>query len=540
MHLLPSSEIRLDDGADAVDLALPPGDVLVLSFGDSDLAALAAVAGASDLSVRAASLRRLQHPLSVDLLIEKTARHCRFVLLRCLGGLDYWRYGIEQMALSCRAHGVALAVLPGDDREDARLAEYGTVPPACAQALLAYFRDGGGAESMRRLLGGIARVLSTGPAEGAARFAMPEPLQPLALPALFAVWDGQPRPWREALACLSVDKALVPVLLYRSAISAGDTAMGAALAAALAEHGHAPLPLALTSLKDPEVLAELAALIALRKPALIVTTTGFSARDGSDFVLDGADCPILQAVPVGSARDAWEASPRGLSAVDLAMQVALPEFDGRLGAIPVAFKAESADTVTGLVTRRLVPDAAGIAALAGLASGWIELAAKPVRQRRLALVMSDYPARGGRAGFAVGLDTPASVGAIRELLAGAGYDVGHDLASARDQQALMQDLTAGPMDLAVPLPAYREWLAALPEVRAQPAAGDPRPGRGRSCPCRGLFPLPCGGMGQAAGRTAAAARFAATARRATTIPTRRPAMAISPSISGCAGPAATR
>ena len=230
MHLLPSSEIRLDDGADAVDLALPPGDVLVLSFGDSDLAALASVAGASGLSVRAASLRRLQHPLSVDLLIEKTARHCRFVLLRCLGGLDYWRYGIEQMALSCRAHSVALAVLPGDDREDARLAAYGTVPPACAQALLAYFRDGGGAESMRRLLGGIARVLSTGPAEGAARFAMPEPLQPLALPALFAVWDGQPRPWREALACLSVDKALVPVLLYRSAISAGDTAMGAALA----------------------------------------------------------------------------------------------------------------------------------------------------------------------------------------------------------------------------------------------------------------------------------------------------------------------
>src|SRR5262249_40178093 len=117
------------------------------------------------------------------------------------------------------------------------------------------------------------------------------------------------------------------------------------------------------------------------------------------------------------------ASPRGLSAADLAMQVALPEFDGRIGAIPVAFKAEGTDPVTGLSIRRLVPDAEGIAALADLAAGWIALAREPAAERPLALVMSDYPARGGRAGFAVGLDTPASVMAIRTLLAETGYDV---------------------------------------------------------------------------------------------------------------------
>ncbi len=95
MHLLPQSEFRLDDGDAAVDLALPPGDVLVLSFADSDLAALAAAADGA-LSLRLASLRRLRHPLSVDLLVEKTVSKSRFVLLRCLGGLDYWRYGVEQ------------------------------------------------------------------------------------------------------------------------------------------------------------------------------------------------------------------------------------------------------------------------------------------------------------------------------------------------------------------------------------------------------------------------------------------------------------
>jgi len=484
MHLLPTSEIRLDDGEDAVDLDLPPGDVLVLSFTDSDLSALAAAGSA--LSLRLAPLRRLKHPLSTDLLIEKTAAQCRFVLLRCLGGLDYWRYGVEQLGATCRAKGIPLAILPGDAREDSRLAEYATVAPEFAAELLTYFEAGGGAENMRRLLGRIGDYLGADESRpDAADFA------PVPLPPFFALGDsGATLPWREALATLPSNQPLVPILLYRSGVAAGDTAMGEAIAAALASRGLAPLPLALTSLKDPVVTAELAALIATGKPALIVTTTAFSAREGADFVLDGADCPILQAVPVGSPRKAWEASPRGLSAADLAMQVALPEFDGRIGAIPVAFKAEENDAATGLATRRLMPDADGIAALVDLAAGWVSLGRKLVAQRRLALVMSDYPSRGGRAGFAVGLDTPASVAAIRELLVEAGYEVGslsphpeeprsgvskdaptrsgtsfetRSSSAPQDEGSiLMQALTRGPADLSLPLVTYKAWLDTIP------------------------------------------------------------------------------
>ncbi|WP_449257370.1 cobaltochelatase subunit CobN [Bosea sp. (in: a-proteobacteria)] len=493
MHLLPTSEIRLDDGEDAVDLALPPGDLLALSFTDSDLSALAVAAGGGRLSVRLAPLRRLKHPLSVDFLIEKTAVQCRFVLVRCLGGLDYWRYGIEQLGAACRERGIPLAILPGDERDDPRLAEHGTVPAAFAAELLAYFRAGGGAENMRRLLGRI---------EGRLESQSAPCLAPLPLPAFFAIGEGgEPLPWPDAIAALPAGRPLVPILLYRSGVAAGDTAMGEAIAAALARRDLAPLPLALTSLKDPAVTTALAALIAARKPALIVTTTAFSAREGAEFVLDGADCPILQAVPVGSPREAWDASPRGLSAADLAMQVALPEFDGRIGAIPVAFKAEETDPATGLAIRRLVPDPDGTAMLAELATGWIALAARPAAERRLALVMSDYPARGGRAGFAVGLDTPASVTAIRALLAGAGYSVpssptvipgdrretrdpgrnGSDEGSGMDSgsapptrlvrddsgqmdqgRGLMAALTSGPFALTVSLSAYRDWLAGIP------------------------------------------------------------------------------
>ncbi|MGX1790704.1 cobaltochelatase subunit CobN [Bosea sp. NPDC055332] len=530
MHLLPTSEVRLDDGEDAVDLALPPGDLVVLSFSDSDLSALAAAAPDSGLTLRLVPLRRFKHPLSIDLLIEKTLASSRFVLLRCLGGLDYLRYGVEQIAAACRQHGVALAVLPGDDRADERLAGYGTVPSEFAADLLGHFHAGGGAENMRRLLarvdGYLAALPSSDPAALGHLFPREEKdqptkgeaaasasfslrgrrsrqgdegrrdLAPVALPTLFALGpNAAPLPWREALSALPADTSLVPILVYRSGVAAGDTAMVEAIASALAECDLSPLPLALTSLKDASVAAELAALIATRKPALIVTTTAFSARDGDGFVLDAADCPILQAVPVGSVREAWEASPRGLSAADLTMQAALPEFDGRLGAIPVAFKEEIADPATSLTLRRLTPDADCIAALADLAANWVALGSKPRGERQLVLVMSDYPARGGRAGFAVGLDTPASALAIRELLGGAGYDVGGNAATpnsphheeprsgvSKDDPArsgasfetrpsaapqdegwkLMQALTEGPADFTVPLASYRAWLASIP------------------------------------------------------------------------------
>jgi len=101
MHLLPTTTVTLDEGGAAIDLALPAADLVVLSFADSDLAALAAVER-SGLTVSLASLRRLRHPLSVDLLVDRTIAASRCVVIRCLGGLDYWRYGIEQVHASCR------------------------------------------------------------------------------------------------------------------------------------------------------------------------------------------------------------------------------------------------------------------------------------------------------------------------------------------------------------------------------------------------------------------------------------------------------
>src|SRR6516164_9583402 len=121
MHLLTTSSTNLDEIVEAIDLAQPSGDIAILSFADSDLAGLAAAWQAErDVlpSLRLAHLRDLRHPMSVDLWIDRVGAGAKVVLVRLLGGLDWWKYGVERLSALARELGSALAVLPGEDRDD--------------------------------------------------------------------------------------------------------------------------------------------------------------------------------------------------------------------------------------------------------------------------------------------------------------------------------------------------------------------------------------------------------------------------------------
>ena len=143
MHLLTTTSTTLDEIVEPVDLGQSPGEVVVLSFADSDLSGLAAAwAIERDAlpSVRLAHLRDLRHPMSVDLWIDRVGTHAKVILVRLLGGVDWWRYGADRLSMLARERGIALALLPGEDRDDPRLADASTVPPHELSALLDYFR----------------------------------------------------------------------------------------------------------------------------------------------------------------------------------------------------------------------------------------------------------------------------------------------------------------------------------------------------------------------------------------------------------------
>src|SRR5271165_4162317 len=270
MHLLTTTSTSFDDIVAPVDLGQTPGDVVVLSFADSDLAALAAAwAAERDLlpSVRLAHLRDLRHPMSVDLWIERAGIHAKVILVRLIGGLDWWRYGVERLAATARERGIALAVLPGEDRDDPRLAEASTLPAEELGVLLHFFREGG-VENLRALLRRLAR-------HAGARLDVPEPRP---LPRLAGYLHGVGAVDLDRLAAsLPAGRPVVPVIFYRALLLAADTAAIDALCEALASRGLAPAPLVITSLKEPAAAAFVRDALALFAPAAIITTTAFAA-----------------------------------------------------------------------------------------------------------------------------------------------------------------------------------------------------------------------------------------------------------------------
>src|ERR1044071_6115881 len=159
MHLLSTSSTSLDDIVEPVDLGQAPGDIAILSFADSDLAGLAAAWDAERdalPSVRLAQLRDLKHPMSVDLWIERVGAHAKVIVVRLLGGLDWWRYGVERLAALTRERGIVLPGLPGEDRDDPRLAEASTLDADELATLLRFFREGG-QQNLVALLHRLAR-----------------------------------------------------------------------------------------------------------------------------------------------------------------------------------------------------------------------------------------------------------------------------------------------------------------------------------------------------------------------------------------------
>jgi cobaltochelatase CobN len=431
MHILFRETHGLEEGEAAVEPEGAPADILFLSFSDSDLgAAASAVLPAGFPTVRLERIGRYLHPLSVDLLCERLVAPAKVVVIRLLGGLDYWRYGVEEVAAACAASAVPLAVLPGDGRgDDPKLAALSTMAPEARAAIDDCLRQGG-PENLAQALTGAAHAAGLWDEAPSAPAELPEA-------GLFRHKD---------ILMSSPDAAIV---FYRSHLQAGQTAVVAALIAALAARGLGAAAIFADSLKNPASAAFVRDRLAAWQPAVVLNLTGFSARLGEGpSPLEAAGAPVLQLVQAGSDRAAWAASARGLSQADLAMQVVLPETDGRLLTTAVSFKERDA---AGLA--RLVPDAEGVALAADRAAGWVRLARTPPTERRIAIILSNYPGAarhevGHEVGHAVGLDSLASLSAILGRLAAAGYRTGEGAVDVA-RLAAGELLTAGNILVAV-------------------------------------------------------------------------------------------
>jgi cobaltochelatase CobN len=473
MHLLAATPGTISNGDEAIDLAQSPGDIVFLTVADSELACFSkatAILGDGGPSIRLANLLQLKHPYSVDLYVEKVIAHARFVCVVLLGGKAYWPYGVDEIARVAREKGIAFAAIADGREGDPALDAASTVAPEAVERLRDYLRQGGIANAAS-FLRHAARLIGGDSGE-------PDDPVPVADAGLYV--RGVDRPTMADVRARWIEgRPVALVCFYRALMIAGTLDAVDALVAALEGRGLNVIAVHVRALREPFAIDWLRGVIAEAKPDVVLNATSFAASSPGErrveSVLEQADCPILQTVFAGVEQSVWADSPRGLGARDLAMNVALPEVDGRLFTRAIAFKAaERFDprTECGIVVPKVAPDR--VAYVADLAAGWARLRRTAAGERRIALVLANYPNRDGRIGNGVGLDTPASAAAILRALGEAGYAIGD---APQDGAALMKVMLGGvtndlgsinrPSEIALSLSDYRVAFDAMPEpVRA--------------------------------------------------------------------------
>ncbi|MCM0621338.1 cobaltochelatase subunit CobN [Nocardioides bruguierae] len=455
--------------------------IALLSTSDTDL--LSARASGADYVL--ANPSRPGHQSMAE-----TLDGCDLVVGRLLGSAEDLCSGFERV----KASGTPVVVLGGEQQPSAELMEISSVPLGVAAQAHRYLAEGG-PENLRQLHAFLSdTVLLTG-----------EGFEP---PAEVPQWGFAERPAAAAVQGAQ-DLPRVGILFYRAHEVSGNAAFAHALADAVDATGRAVgVPVFAGSLRSaPDALYEaLGTLDAVVVTVLAAggTTPAEAQAGGEDDTWDVArmralDVPVLQGLCLTSSRAEWLANDDGVTPLDSATQVAIPEFDGRVITAPFSFKEVDEDGLP-----HYVADRERCARVAGIAANHARLRRLAPARRRLGLVLSAYPTKHSRVGNAVGLDTPVSTVRLLRRLREEGYDLGADnvvtdvLALAENDgdtaagDALIHALIdAGGQDeewlttaqlgdahVRIPGETYRRWAADLdPDLLAgMEAAWGPAPG----------------------------------------------------------------
>ena len=390
---------------------------------------------------------RAYHPVALDTdearqELLNAVEQAGVVVLRLLGGKRAMPESFDSLVSLCHERGIPLIACPGHQEWDEDLVTACSVPVAELETVFSYLMRGG-IDNFRNLF----LFLSDTYLGSEFGHEAPEPVP----------WEGIYHPDADPEETADVDayvagrfrpgRPSVGLLFYRAHWMSGNLQFVDDLIHCLEGKEVNVLPVYSYSLKhNPEeegqrsrtLTSFMAGSDGQPRVDCIINTMGLAMSDLSQEgptiatgwsvdLLDALDIPIIQGIVSTGSRQEWEESSLGLGPIDTAMNIALPEFDGRIITVPISFKEETAgDNGNGLTGPRLqryvaAPDR--MEALAGLAAKWAGLRLKPNGEKRVAIIMSNYPTKNARIGNAVGLDTPASVINLLHAFRDAGYKV---------------------------------------------------------------------------------------------------------------------
>lgn len=454
-----------------------PGDIIFITAADTEISLLNEVYQTCNAtmgplpSLRMANVLYLKQELSVDHYVDQVVSRAKLVICRLLGGKSYYPYLVEAVQHCCEQQQVPVLFIPGYEMPDWELLQLSSHIEA-ADLVWRYF-SAGGSRNLQQCLYYLLQSFF--------QYKL-VPGQPQPLPDIFIARNGTDIMSRDDFEN-SIDplRPLVPVLVYRAHYLSGNLHPVQLLCTALEQQGVTPMPVFVANLRDPEKLNTLYQLLAGqgRIPvSVIIQTTSFSTKsladdetEGASFFLQKIGVPVIQAILASVTYQQWQQGLFGLSPTDIAINIALPEIDGRIIGPAISFKEDAgkdAATDSGIVTYRGYAPACD--RVAAMVKRWTVLQNKPQAAKRIAVIMPNYPNKDSRLANGVGLDTPASVVQLLHALQQDGYNTGNYLPV--DSHELMQLVTAyitndettiysRPYQVKVPVTVFQSYCESL-------------------------------------------------------------------------------
>ncbi|SFW35097.1 cobaltochelatase subunit CobN [Chitinophaga sancti] len=427
MHLIPTIPGGWNPNGDGVfHIQQSTGDIVFLSAADTEIHSLNNAYRElhqthSQLpSLRIANLVYLKQELTIDKYVEEVISLAKLVICRLLGGRNYYPYLFESISIACEQNNIPVLFLPGYDAPDVELLNSSTVEVTIADTLWKYCCAGG----MHNLKNGLAYLFHH-LFKLSIPYAAPQKIADLFL-------------FHPAQGVIPADNytADVAILVYQTHYLADNLAPVYYLVTALEAKGLQPVIAFVSNLRDQHSLQELESLLK-GKIKVLINTTSFSVKSidkEESFLFDHLDVPVIQAIFAACTKEVWEQNLFGLTPVDVAMNIALPEIDGRIITTAVSFKsAIGKDALTDSDILQYSTHEEGCDFVVNFAHNWIRLKQKEQEQKRIALIMPNYPNKDSRLANGVGLDTPASIVEILQALKTAGYNTGDYIPATSDE-----------------------------------------------------------------------------------------------------------
>ncbi|MBL1208860.1 cobaltochelatase subunit CobN [Geminocystis sp. GBBB08] len=450
MHRIPATPGGWNpDSEGVIIIEQNPAPIIFLTSADTDIQTIASSLESLPTDfpdIRVANLLQLQQELTIDTYGEEILSQAQVIILHLLGGRSYWSYGLEvckDIVSQTNAH---LLILPGDDQADVDLISHSNVSLSIVNQFWQYLIQGG-VENFVNAFKYLSdsffhsnfkpnspRLID--------RLGIYKPSQNvgLALPTNFPhkninfSQDNTNFTLENITSSqenkLSKNKQQIDtaIIFYRSHYLSGNLKPIDALSQALETENLSSIAIYVSSLQEADIQEELIKLLQHHQVKLILNTTSFSvAKIGNETnakIWQTLDIPVLQIILSGSTKEYWADNFQGLSPRDVAMNVALPEVDGRIITRAISFKSVATwhpQLETDIVEYQPLENR--INYIAKLTKKWANLSQLKNSEKKVALILANYPNKDGRIANGVGLDTPASCINILKALQENGYQI---------------------------------------------------------------------------------------------------------------------